>query len=401
MKIFLLDIAETRLQLLPLTYTRSIGELRVGILKIHEKWSAKLATEVNLITESYLGKSEKNSDGKLNLILNASLCPDDLLIKALQNLQENQKLTQNGKFLAAKTTYPPVFNQKHDDQLISVEYSGKVDLIEKPWDIFIKNGDQIRLDFEILTKDRKSISIDDPHTRIYNEKNIFVEEGAEVKAAILNAENGPIYIGKNAKIHEGAIIRGPFALCEFGQVNMGAKIRGDSTFGPHTKVGGEVANSVIMGYSNKGHEGYLGSSVIGEWCNLGADTNTSTMKNNYTKIKMWDYSKDSFVKTGLQFCGLIMGDHSKCGINTMFNIGTVVGVSANIFGSGYQRNVIPSFSWGGSKGFTIYKLSKAKETAAKAKLRKMDEWSQGDENIFDEIFERSTKYRIWENKNEL
>lgn len=401
MKIFLLDIAETRLQLLPLTYTRSIGELRVGILKIHEKWSTKLGAEVNLITESYLGKIDKNSDSKHNLIINASLCPNDLLIKALDNLQENQKLTQNGKFLASKATYTPVFNQTHDDQLISVEYSGKVDLIERPWDIFIKNGDQIRMDFEILTNDRRSISIDDPHTRAYNEKNIFIEDGAEVKAAILNAENGPIYIGKNAKIHEGAIVRGPFALCEFGQVNMGAKIRGDSTFGPHTKVGGEVANSVIMGYSNKGHEGYLGNSVIGEWCNLGADTNTSNMKNNYTKIKMWDYTKDSFVKTGLQFCGLIMGDHTKCGINTMFNTGTVVGMSANIFGSGYPRNVIPSFSWGGATGFTTHGLTKAKETASIAMRRKTKEWSKLDDDIFKEVFDRSAKYRVWENNNKL
>ncbi|MEQ6120075.1 GlmU family protein [Reichenbachiella sp. MALMAid0571] len=401
MKIFLLDIAETRLQLLPLTYTRSIGELRVGILKIHEKWSAKLGAEVNLITEPYLGKTETIGDGTLNLIINASLCPDDQLIKALENLQENQKLTQNGKFLASKAASMPTFNQAVDDQLISVEHSGKVDLIERPWDIFIKNGDQIRLDFDLLTKGQKSIGVEDPYTRIYNEKNIFLEKGAEVKAAILNAENGPIYIGKNTKIHEGSIIRGPFALCEYGQVNMGAKIRGDSTFGPHTKVGGEVANSVIMGYSNKGHDGYLGSSVIGEWCNLGADTNTSNMKNNYTQVKMWDYTKDSFINTGLQFCGLIMGDHSKCGINTMFNTGTVVGVSANIFGSGYPGNVIPSFSWGGSAGFTTYRLDKAKETATIAMRRKTKGWTDPDDGIFEEIFKRSEKYRVWENKNEL
>jgi len=401
MKIFLLDIAETRLQLLPLTYTRCIGELRVGILKIQEKWSITLDSEVSIITETYLGKEKPKSNGATQLIINASLCPNPLLTKALEVLKENQKLVQGNTFLAAKITSMAAFDIKLRENLTSIEYPGKIDLIERPWDIFVKNGDQIRLDFDLLTKDRKSKTLTDPHTRVYNEKNIFLEEGAEVTAAILNAKNGPIYIGKNAKIHEGAIIKGPFALCENGQVNMGAKIRGDSTFGPYTKVGGEVTNSVIMGYSNKGHEGYLGNSVIGEWCNLGADTNTSNMKNNYSQIKMWDYTKDSFVKTGLQFCGLIMGDHSKCGINTMFNTGTVVGVSTNIFGSGYPRNVIPSFSWGGVNGFSTHALNKAKETATIAMRRKTKEWSKLDDDIFEEVFDRSARYRVWENNDKL
>lgn len=396
MNIFLLDMAETRLQLLPLTYTRSIGELRVGILKICEKWYARLQSKVSTITEPYLGKSQLSTKPGHNLIINASLCPNDHIVEAILNLSDGEKLEKDGKFLAARTEHLPAYGESIDTRLKIVEYDHAVDLIERPWDIFIKNGDQIRLDFELLTKGRTSQAIDDPHSRLYNRKDIFLEEGAEVRACILNAENGPIYISKNARIHEGAIIKGPFALCEHGQVNMGAKIRGDSTFGPHTKVGGEVANSVIFGYSNKGHEGYLGNSVLGEWCNLGADTNTSNLKNNYTPIKMWDYGKGAFHDTGLQFCGLIMGDHSKCGINTMFNTGTVVGVSANIFGAGYPRNVIPSFSWGGASGFSTYELARAKQTAAIVMKRKTREWTATDEKIFNEVFERSVNQRVWE-----
>lgn len=401
MNIFLLDMAETRLQLLPLTFTRSIGELRVGILKISEKWSARLQSEVSYITEPYLGKDQPAVPSGPFLIINASLCPDRQVVKTITNLNEGEKLEKDGKFLAARTEHVPTYSQPLDASLKPVEYVPSVELVERPWDIFIKNGDQIRLDFELLTQGKSSRRIDDPHTRIYNEKDIFLEEGAEVKACILNADNGPIYIGKNARIHEGAIIKGPFALCEYGQVNMGAKIRGDSTFGPHTKVGGEVGNSVIFGYSNKGHEGYLGNSVIGEWCNLGADTNTSNLKNNYTPIKMWDFGKEAFHDTGLQFCGLIMGDHSKCGINTMFNTGTVVGVSANIFGAGYPRNVIPSFSWGGATGFSTYELARAKQTAAIVMKRKTREWTATEEKIFDEVFERSISHRVWEKAVEV
>jgi UDP-N-acetylglucosamine diphosphorylase/glucosamine-1-phosphate N-acetyltransferase len=269
-------------------------------------------------------------------------------------------------------------------------------LLQKTWNNFQFNGSEIKKDFELITAGRKSAEINDPYTRVYSSENIFIEEGANIKAAILNAENGPIYIGKNTEIQEGAIIRGPFALCEGSTINMGAKLRGDTTVGPHSKVGGEVSNAVIFGYSNKGHEGFLGNSVIGEWCNLGADTNTSNLKNNYAPVKLWDYTKGGFANTGLQFCGLMMGDHSKCGINTMFNTGTVVGVGSNIFGDGYPRNFIPSFAWGGAAGFSTFQFPKFEEVAIAVMGRRKIAWTPEDKEILSRIFETSASYRIWE-----
>ncbi|MCR9081276.1 MAG: glucose-1-phosphate thymidylyltransferase, partial [Cyclobacteriaceae bacterium] len=230
----------------------------------------------------------------------------------------------------------------------------------------------------------------------YSPENIFIEEGAVIRASILNAEGGPIYIGKNTEIQEGSLIRGPFALCEGSTVNMGAKLRGDTTIGPHSKVGGEVSNSVIFGYSNKGHEGFLGNSVIGEWCNLGADTNTSNLKNNYAPVKLWDYIRGGFTNTGLQFCGLMMGDHSKCGINTMFNTGTVVGVGANIFGDGFPRNFIPSFAWGGAAGFSTFQFPKFLQTAQAVMQRRKVELGEKDQEMLQKVFDFSKNYRIWE-----
>jgi len=394
MNIFLLDIAENRTQLLPLTYTRSIGELRVGILKIQEKWELRLEAKSAFITEEYLGKYFHNTTGN-NLVINSCVCPDDTLVNSILKLKEGQKLMNNDKFVAAKTSLLTKYGDAVIDNLASVDYVKEVTFIERPQDIFARNGEQIGIDFELITKGRESAQITDPHSIVYNHENIFLEEGVDLKACILNAESGPIYLGKNSIVSEGAIIKGPFALGEHAQVSMGAKIRGNSTFGPYTKVGGEVSNSVVMGYSNKGHDGYLGNSVIGEWCNLGADTNASNMKNNYTSVKVWDYNRNSFQDSGLKFCGLIMGDHSKCGINTMFNTGTVVGLSANIYGAGYPRNFIPSFSWGGTAGFTTYKIEKAIETASVAMQRKGVQMSDLDESIFKHIFQESSKYRTW------
>ncbi|MFB1003571.1 MAG: glucose-1-phosphate thymidylyltransferase, partial [Bacteroidia bacterium] len=228
--------------------------------------------------------------------------------------------------------------------------------------------------------------------------NIFIEEGATVEAATLNSKNGPIYIGKNAEIMEGATVRGPLALCEGSVIKMGAKIYGDTTIGPYSKVGGEVSNTVFYANSNKGHDGFLGNSVIGEWCNLGADTNCSNLKNNYAQVKLWNYSKKRFLHSGLQFCGLIMGDHSKCGINTMFNTGTVVGVSANIFGASFPRNFIPSFTWGGASGFATYTVPKALETARIVMLRRNKELNNTEKEILNTVFEDSIEHRFWENK---
>src|SRR5690606_7840722 len=258
-------------------------------------------------------------------------------------------------------------------------------------DIFSKNTLAIQADFDLLTKGRQSAAIPDSVFCI-NRKNIFVEEGARLNFASLNASDGPIYIGKNAEIMEGCTIRGPFALCDSSTLKMQTKIYGGTSIGPHSKVGGEVNNSVIFGYSNKAHDGFLGNSVIGEWCNLGADTNNSNLKNNYAEVKLWDYEKEGFANTGLQFCGLMMGDHSKCGINTMFNTGTVVGVSANIFGSGFPRNFIPSFSWGGSGGFTTYNTEKAFEVAKVVMSRRNIEFSDLDAKILVHVVEEKA---VW------
>ena len=255
-----------------------------------------------------------------------------------------------------------------------------------------KNGEAIKQDFELITKGRDSQIISES-INIINPDQVFIEEGAKLEFVTLNASSGPIYIGKDTEIMEGSNIRGPFALCEYATVKLGAKIYGPTTIGPHCKVGGEVNNSVLFGYSNKGHDGFLGNSVLGEWCNLGADTNNSNLKNNYAEVRLWDYNTEGFAKTGLQFCGLMMGDHSKCGINTMFNTGTVVGVSANIFGSGFPRNFIPSFSWGGNGGFTTYLTKKAFEVANIVMARRDIEFTEQDAAILEHVFEEAKKYR--------
>jgi UDP-N-acetylglucosamine diphosphorylase/glucosamine-1-phosphate N-acetyltransferase len=243
----------------------------------------------------------------------------------------------------------------------------------------------------LLTKGRTSAPISD--TVQVLGKDVFFEEGAKAEFVTINANTGPVYIGKDAEIMEGSVIRGPFALCEHSAVKLSAKIYGPTTIGPESKVGGELNNVVIQGYSNKGHDGFLGNSVLGEWCNIGADSNNSNLKNNYAEVRLWDYETACFAKTGLQFCGLIMGDHSKCGINTMFNTGTVVGVSANIYGSGFPRNFVPSFSWGGASGFTEYKTNKAFEVAAKVFERRGLEFDEVEQRILDHVFEMTKVYR--------
>ena len=268
----------------------------------------------------------------------------------------------------------------------------EISMIDDLWDIFSKNGAEIIKDVKL--KGIKSGVDNLPDTNnIIAPENVFVEEGASVICSNINASKGPVYIARNAEIMEGCQIRGPFALCNNSTLKMGAKIYGPTTIGPYSKVGGEINNSVIFGYSNKAHDGFLGNSVIGEWCNLGADTNTSNLKNNYAEVKLWNYITERFKKTGLQFCGLIMGDHSKCGINTMFNTGTVVGVSANIFGDGFPRNFIPSFSWGGAAGFKEYNTNKAFEVAKAVMKRRGLIFDEEDKNIMQNVFNYTKKYR--------
>ena len=392
--ILLFDDAAIRGSLLPFAFTRPVGDFRVGILKISEKWEMITGKSISYLTQDYLQKKYPRAKGKA-LAINAAWLPDADSLGLIENLKEDQALFF-GKILLASYIGETEKNLDLAKEKKPILIEKAPFLLLKTWNIFQFNGDEIRKDFALITNGRNSEPITDPHTKVYSPENIFIEKGATIRAAILNAENGPIYIGKNTEIQEGSIIRGPFALCDHSTINMGAKLRGDTTIGPHCKVGGEVSNSVIFGYSNKGHEGFLGNSVIGEWCNLGADTNTSNLKNNYAPVKLWDYTKGGFANTGLQFCGLMMGDHSKCGINTMFNTGTVVGVGANIFGDGFPRNFIASFAWGGASGFSTFQFPKFEETAKAVMGRRGLELTVEELEILRTIFELSKNYRIWE-----
>ena len=378
---------DSRENLLPLTFTRPVCEIRVGILTIREKWEKHLKAKTSTLTEEYLSKKFPLVSAKQNLLINGSVCPNQKLIKDILALKPGDALFSENTLVAVNSSTADISNYKNRKETKAFSL-----YIKNLWDIFQKNGKAIEGDFEILTKGKKSQKISKTN-QVINPKNIFLEKGAKVECAILNASSGPIYIGKDAEVMEGSIIRGPFSLGDHSQIKMGAKIYGPTTVGPESKVGGEVNNSVIFGYSNKAHDGFLGNSVIGEWCNIGADSNNSNLKNNYAPVRLWNYHDEKFETTGLTFCGLIMGDHSKCGINTMFNTGTVVGVSANIFGAGFPRNFIPDFSWGGSGGFTTYKLNDAFGTADRVFERRNKKFNEVEKEILSKVFEMTEKHR--------
>jgi len=381
MKIQLVD-GKHRSHLLPLTYTRPVAELRCGIITIAEKYT-KRGHEIGYGTEAYLNVKYPSIEAEV--MVSGSVCPTDSFLEAVAGLSSGQALIQGDELLAFK-------GEKWEDEPSEIiPFSGALNLITRPWDIWGKNASELNLDFDLLTKDRFSAPIDATNTVIGD--RIFLEEGAKATASILNATSGPIYLAKNAEIMEGCIVRGGLALGESSALKMGAKIYGATTLGPHCKVGGEVNNSVIIGYSNKGHDGFLGNSALGEWCNLGADTNNSNLKNNYDEVKAWSYVDGRFAKTGQQFCGLIMGDHSKSGINTMFNTGTVVGVSANVYGAGFPRNFIASFTWGGPQGTMEYRIDKALDTADRMMKRRGLEVNEVEKAILEQVYALSAEYR--------
>jgi len=375
--------------LLPFTFTRPVADIRVGILTIREKWEKHLGYTTTTITEEYLSDKWPMVEMETNVMINASFLPNEVLVEMVKNLELNQAIFHEDEVVAF---FANEGEEVDFDSFDVIEYTDECIKIENTWDIFQKNDAAIREDFELLTEDRFSQPIP-KSVNVIAPENIFIEEGAKLEFITLNASTGPIYIGKNAEIMEGSVIRGPFALCESGRVKLATKVYGATTVGPHSVIGGEVNNSVLIGYSNKGHDGFLGNSVLGEWCNIGADSNNSNLKNNYEEVKLWSYETENFAKTGLQFCGLMMGDHSKCGINTMFNTGTVVGVSANIFGAGFPRNFVPSFSWGGASGFMTYITKKAFETAKIVMARRNVEFSEQDAKILEHVFEETKKYR--------
>ena len=381
MKIQLVD-GKHRDHLLPLTYTRPVAQLRCGILTIAEKYQ-KRGFEVGYETEDYL--QEKFPSVQHDILVSGSVCPTDSFIDAITSLTEGQALIQDDLLLAFKGV------NWADTPTEIFPFNDVLNLIIRPWDIWTKNAAEMNIDFDVLTKDRFSAPIDSSNT-VFGDR-IFLEEGARVKASILNATSGPIYLAQNAEVMEGSIVRGGLALGAHSALKLGTKVYGATTLGPHCKVGGEINNSVILGYSNKGHDGFLGNSAIGEWCNLGADTNNSNLKNNYDEVKAWSYVDGRFSKTGQQFCGLIMGDHSKSGINTMFNTGTVVGVSANVYGAGFPRNFIPSFTWGGPQGTTEYMIKKALDTANRMMQRRGLQVDDVERTILEKVYADSAKYR--------
>ncbi|SHI70763.1 GlmU family protein [Flavobacterium terrae] len=386
---YILFDGTVRNALLPFTFTRPVADIRVGILTIREKWEKYLGYTTTTVTEEYLSEKYPMVEMEENVMINASFLPNDVLVEMVKSLEENQAIFYKEEVIAFYSKE----NQEVDfDTFEIIEFTDECLRIEHTWDIFSKNDAALREDFELITESRHSQPIP-KSVNVLSPENIFIEEGAKLEFVTLNASTGPIYIGKNAEIMEGSVIRGPFALCDNGRVKLATKVYGATTVGPHSVIGGEVNNSVLFGYSNKGHDGFLGNSVLGEWCNIGADSNNSNLKNNYEEVKLWSYETENFAKTGLQFCGLMMGDHSKCGINTMFNTGTVVGVSANIFGSGFPRNFVPSYSWGGASGFTTYMTNKAFQTAKIVMARRQVEFTDEDARILEHVFEETKKYR--------
>ncbi|TDD75215.1 GlmU family protein [Flavobacterium caseinilyticum] len=387
---YILFDGPSRNALLPFTFTRPVADILIGIMTIRQKWEMHLGSTTTTLTEDYLSEKFPMVELEVNVMINASYLPNAVLVEMVSNLEPNQAIFKGDEVIAFYTTEEQ--EEVDFDCYEILEYNEDCLTVQNTWDIFSKNDAAIREDFEYLTEDRKSQPIP-KSVNVIAPENIFIEEGAKLEFVTLNASTGPIYIGKDAEIMEGSVIRGPFALCENAQVKMASKVYGATTVGPFSRIGGEVNNSVLFGYSNKGHDGFLGNSVLGEWCNIGADSNNSNLKNNYEEVKLWSYETEGFAKTGLQFCGLMMGDHSKCGINTMFNTGTVVGVSANIFGSGFPRNFVPSFSWGGASGFATYITKKAFETARLVMSRRNVDFDEREAAILEHVFEETKKWR--------
>lgn len=364
--ILLFEYAQVAQSLLPFTYTRPVAQIRCGIYTLSEKWEKVLEAKAFYQTAKRLQPLFPNTSESVEWLINGSLCPNEPILEAMQTLEVGQGLFMGNCLLVAKIEGQSGFSfsqgpEVFEKSLHPVPYAGDITLIQEPWHIFKHNGAEIRRDFDRAIANENRHLLQDEFTKVYGNQ-LFIAEGAKVSAAIINTETGPVYIGKNAEVQEGAIIRGPFAMGEGSVVNMGAKLRGDTTIGPYCKVGGEISNSVLFGYSNKGHDGFLGNSVLGEWCNLGADTNTSNLKNNYQSVKIWDISTGKEKDTETLFCGLFMGDHSKAGINSMFNTGTVVGVGVNIYDAGFPPKKLPSFSWGDAQKRVLYQLNKFLET---------------------------------------
>ncbi|MFW5974895.1 MAG: GlmU family protein, partial [Bacteroidota bacterium] len=381
------------------TYMQPEADMRIGITTIREKWESLLQQKSSTLTEGYLAGKFPLEKAEDNLMINGSVVPDKTMVERILKLKPREALTTETYIIAMRMTAEnllgveePARDEAGLNQNVTYhQYEHEHQKIDYPWQLFTLNDQVIRMDFERITKGKNSARLSKTNT-VIKPQQVFVEKGAKVEGAIINATDGPVYIGEDAEIMEGATIRGPLALCNNAKIKMGAKIYGPVTIGPWSKVGGEVHESVIFGFSNKSHDGFLGHSVIAEWCNLGADTNTSNLKNTYEEVRLYSYPKSSFMKTGEQFIGLIMGDHSKCGINTMFNTGTVVGVNVNIYGEGFQRNFIPSFTWGSKSGYQQYLFDKAVKVAKAVYKRRGMEFDETEQAILKSVFELTARF---------
>tara|TARA_B100000767_G_C19773537_1_gene541345 strand:- start:375 stop:1565 length:1191 start_codon:yes stop_codon:yes gene_type:complete len=379
-----------RSQLLPLTYIRPVAELRIGIDTLREKWEAFLEQECFYSTQDYLSSKYPLYNADLNYFINPTFVPTSSLAIQIKDLKENQVLIFDSNPVAYCTTKSILPSDASGFNVINLDEECLQ--IKNCSDLFVHNTEVLIQDFKRLCKDRTSQVLEDSN-RVINPDQVFVEPGAKVSHSILNASEGPIYIGADSNIMEGSMLRGPIAICEKSVVKMGTKIYGGTTVGPNSKVGGELNNVLFLGNSNKGHDGFLGNAVIGEWCNIGAATDASNLKNNYSEIRIWNYITENFVKTDLQFCGLIMGDYSRCGIHSMFNTATVIGINANIFGTGFPRTFIPSFSYGGAQGFQTYNFAKAMESNNAMMERKGSMLTDVDIQILEIIFKTSAVWR--------
>lgn len=370
---------------LPLSFTRPVAEMRCGILTFSERWQKLLGTkDVRYLTELYLQDKYQKPEETESLFLVPNFLPTKSVVKQIKNLDLGEALVYDNELVAARINMKDfALSQIHTMTDITEELI----FFKKHTDLFTYNALCIDFDFDLVTKGRPSLHLSITNGFLGDKLDLFIEEGAKIEFSTLNCTTGKIYIGKNAEVMEGSNLRGPVALCEGSKFNMGSKVYGPTTVGPHSKIGGEVNNIVVFGYSNKGHDGFLGNSVIGEWCNLGADTNSSNLKNNYAEVKLWNYKNKGFENSGLQFAGLIMGDHSKTAINTQLNTGTVVGVAANIFKSGFPPNLVENFSWGGMKGDEKFNLDRAYDVAQRVMQRRNVELTEADKGILKYIFE--------------
>jgi UDP-N-acetylglucosamine diphosphorylase/glucosamine-1-phosphate N-acetyltransferase len=392
MNYILFDEFITRKNMLPLTFIRPIAEIRFGILTMREKWEHFLGAKTSTLTENYLLPKFPIHEEPDNILINSSFQPEAAMVKMILSLKPHQALVQGDHIIAMYVFRGEKEASEGDKDLEMIEYEGSPIKLSFPWDIFTYNHEAIRHDWPIVTAGKKSAGFG-KGSHVVAPENVFVEEGAKISHAMINATDSLVYIGKGAEIMEGAMIRGSLALCDHASIKMGARIYGATTIGPWSKIGGELDNVVVFGYSNKAHSGFIGNSVIGEWCNMGAGTNSSNLKNNYDIVKVWNYYEQSFIDTGLQFVGLIMGDHTKTGINTMFNTGTVIGVNANVFGSGFPRAFIPSFSWGGASGFTSFEVGKAVEIAERVFSRRNLEFDEKERSILKSVFQMTFVFR--------